>query len=406
MWLLLWQRLHGAAPLQAAVLDVLQELPACLWPNPCKRVRHWQESGKGMSGHSAAYNQARQRLPFSVVAQSGDRIFDQLMAQLAGSGSPRSRPAFVLDGTSMRMVPSPAVVESFPRASNQHGESHWPVVRVLVAHDLQTGLAMRPQWGPMYGPEAVSEQRLLESAIERLPVNSTVIGDSNFGVFSVAWTATQKGYPVVLRLTAERARSLAREPLQDGMDRHLAWTPGKGYRKSHPDLPLEACVRGRLIVRQVQPDDGDEPFLLCLFTTLPDSVEETLQLYGQRWLIETDLRTLKSQLRMEQLSCATPQMAAKEIVMGVAAYNLVRAVIALAAQQSGLPPRQYSFTRAARIVQSFAPKIANASTPGEAQRHYDRMMYYLQQAKLPRRKRKAYPREVWGKQAKYPNRKK
>ena len=404
MWLLLWQRLHGAAPLQDAVLDLLQELPACLWPNPCKRVRDWQESGKAMSGHSAAYNQARQRLPFSVVSQSGDRIFDQLMAQMAGSGDPRSRPAFVLDGTSMRMAPRPAVVERFPRASNQYGESHWPVMRVLVAHDLQTGLAMRPQWGPMYGPEAVSEQRLLESAIERLPANSTVIGDSNFGVFSVALTASQKGYPVVLRLTAERARSLARGELQDGMDRHLVWTPGKGDRKSHPDLPLEACVSGRLIVRQVQPEDGGEAFLLYLFATLPDSVEEILELYGQRWLIETDLRTLKSQLRMEQLSCATPEMAAKEIVMGVAAYNLVRAVIALAAQQSGLPPRQYSFTRAARILESFAPKIANAGSPEEAKRHYDRMMYYLQQAKLPSRKRKAYPREVWGKQPKYPKR--
>jgi hypothetical protein len=174
--------------------------------------------------------------------------------------------------------------------------------------------------------------------------------------------------------------------------------------QSHPDLPPEACVNGRLLVRRVQPDRG-EPFLLALFITLADPIEEVLKLYGQRWLIETDLRTLKSQLRMEQLSCATPEMAAKEIVMGLTAYNLVRAVIVLAAQQSGLPPRHYSFTSAARIVQSFAPKIANATSSAESKRHYDRMMYYLQQTILPRRKRKAYPREQWSKQAKYPKRK-
>jgi hypothetical protein len=405
MWLLVWQRLHGAAPLQAAVLDLLQDLPACFWPNPCKRVRDWQQNGKGISGHSAAYNQARQRLPFSVVAQSADRIFDQLMGHLAGVCAPASRRAFLLDGTSMRMVCSPALAKSFPRASNQHGESHWPVMRVLVAHDLQTGLAMRPQWGPMYGSNAVSEQQLLEGAIARLPQNATVIGDCNFGVFSVVWTATQKGYPVVLRLTAGRARSLAGEPLHNGIDRQLVWEPSRADRKRHPDLPPEACLGGRLIVRQVQPDHGGEPFLLALFTTLTDPVEEILKLYGQRWRIETDLRTLKSQLRLEQLSCATPDMAAKEIVMGITAYNLVRAVIALAARQSGLPPRHYSFTSAARILQSFAPKIANASTPEESKRHFDRMMYYLQQTKLPRRTRKPYPREVWSKQAKYPKRK-
>jgi hypothetical protein len=403
MWLLMWQRLQGAAPLEAAVLDLLQDLPACFWPSPCKRVRDWQQSGKPVSGNTAAYNQARQKLPSPVVEQSCDHIFDQLMARMAPDCAPVSRQAFVLDGSSMRLAYSPALAERFPPCSNQHGESHWPVIRVLVAHDLQTGLAMRPHWGSMYGTDAVSEQSLLDSAIGRLPAGATVIGDSNFGVFSVAWAATQKGYPVLLRLTSLRAECLAGEALKDGIDRQVKWKPSRADRKSHPELPPDACIRGRLMVCRVQPDNGSDPFLLAFFTTLPDSAEEILKLYGQRWNIETDLRTLKSQLRMEQLSCATSEMAAKEIEMAIAAYNLVRAVICLAAQQSGLPPRDYSFTRAARIVQSFAPKIASANGT-EAQRHFDRMMYFLQQAKLPHRKRKPYPRGVWGTGEKYPKR--
>jgi hypothetical protein len=295
-------------------------------------------------------------------------------------------------------------LECFPPASNQHGESHWPVMRMLVAHDLQTGLAMRPQWGPMYGWAAVSEQGLLEASIERLPQGATVIGDSNFGVFSVAWTATQKQYPVVIRLTVDRARHLAGEFLKDGVDLALTWKPSREDRRNHPDLPAEAAVSGRLMVRQVQPSNGNKPFLLYLFTTRPDAAEEIVKLYGQRWNIETDLRTLKSQMRMEQLSCATPEMAAKEIEMGMAAYNLVRAVISLAAQQSGLPPRTFSFTRVSRIVESFAPKIAN-SIPEEAKRHFDRMMYFIRQAKLPQRTREPYPRQVWGSRATFPKRK-
>jgi len=403
MWLLMRQRLQGAAPLEAVILDLLQDLPACFWPNPCKRVRNWQNSGKPVSSNTAAYNQARQKLPLPVVEQSCDRIFEQLMARMAPGCAPGSRRAFIVDGSSMRLASSPALAKDFPASSNQHGESHWSVIRVLVAHDLHTGLAMRPEWGPMHGPDAVSEQQLLASTIGRLPVGATVFGDSNFGVFSVAWTATQKGYPVLLRLTSQRAQRLAGEDLQDGIERPLVWKPSREDRKSHPDLPPEAYVSGRLIVRQVQPDHG-EPSLLALFTTLPDPLEEILHLYGQRWNIETDLRTLKSQLRMEQLSCATAEMAAKEIEMAIAAYNLVRAVICLAAQQSGLPPRQYSFTRAARIVESFAPKIASANSQQEARRHFDRMLYFLKQAKLPRRKRKPYPRSVWGTRNKYSQR--
>ena len=84
----------------------------------------------------------------------------------------------------MRTAHRPELCEAYPPGSNQHGEGHWPIVRVLVAHDVHTGLAMRPQWGPMYGPKAVSEQGLLEQAIEQLPSGSTVMGDANFGVFS------------------------------------------------------------------------------------------------------------------------------------------------------------------------------------------------------------------------------
>jgi hypothetical protein len=68
-----WQRLLGAAPLEAAVLDLLRDLPAGFWPNPCERVRDWQQSGKPISGNTAAYNHARQKLPSSsVVEQSCD----------------------------------------------------------------------------------------------------------------------------------------------------------------------------------------------------------------------------------------------------------------------------------------------------------------------------------------------
>lgn len=404
MWLLMWQRLHGAAPLQAAVLDLLRDLPACFWPNPCKRIRDWREAGKPMSGNSAAYNEARKRLPLAVVEQSCDRIFEVLAARMETGCAEGSRRAFVLDGTSLRMAHSPALAESFPPGSNGHSEGHWPVMRLLAAHDLQTGLAMRPQWGPMYGPDAVSEQGLLEKAIGRLPQGATVMGDSNFGVFCVAWAAASKGYPVLLRLTPVRARYLASEALTDGMDREMVWKPSRWDRTHHPELPPEACVRGRLIVRLVKPDNGGETFLLFLFTTLPDKAEQILQLYGQRWHIETDLRTLKSQLQMGQLGCTTPEMAAKEIEVALAAYNLVRAVIYMAAQQSGLAPRNYAFTQAARIVQSFAPKIASAASEQEAKREFDRMMYFLQQAKLPRRTRKPYPRAVWGRGGKFPTR--
>ena len=407
MWLLVIQRLRGGAPLEAAVLELLRGLPASFWPKPCKRIREWREHGKSPSSHTGAYNQARLALPLSIVQQSCDRIFDELVPQMAASQSGEATRAFLLDGSSVRMAHSPALCELYPPGSNQHGEAHWPLLRILVAHDLRNGLAMRPEWGPMHGPDAVSEQELLERAIDRLPGGSTIVGDANFGVFSVGYAAVQRGHAILLRLTPERARRLAGEELRDGIDRCLVWKPSAADRRSHPDLPSEACVSGRLIVRQVQPDNGAAPFLLALFTTLESSQEEVLELYGKRWAIETDLRTLKSTLCLDQLTCSTPDMVAKEIDMGIAAYNLVRAMIALASEQSGIPPRGYSFTKVRRIVQTFAPALADAPNPLAAKRIFDQMMKCVQQSKLPRRKRKrpSYRREVWKRGATFPSRK-
>ena len=92
--------------------------------------------------------------------------------------------------------------------------------------------------------------------------------------------------------------------------------------------------------------------------------------------------------------------------MSIAVYNLVRGVICLASEQTGSSPRDYGFTKVRRIVQTFAPQLAAADRQ-QAERIFHQMMHYIQQAKLPRRRRKrpAYPREVWPKGAKFPSRK-
>jgi hypothetical protein len=407
LWLLIVQRLDGGASLETAVLALLRGLPASFWPRPCKRLQNWRQHGTPLSSYSGAYNQARQALPLPVVQQSCDRIFEQLTAQWDGTVPAAGARVFFFDGTTVRLAHSATLCESYPPGSNQHGEAHWPLLRMLVAHDLHTGLAMRPEWGPLQGPQAVSEQQLLEAAIGRLPSGSVVAGDANFGVFSVAYAAVQRGHPALLRMTLVRAQRLAGGPLQEGTDRPVVWQPSREDRKSHPRLPADAGVAGRLIVRQVQPDNGAAPFLLALFTTLPIDQDQVLKLYGLRWNVETDLRTLKCTLQLEQLSCTTPEMVAKELNVAMAAYNLVRAVTCLAAERSGIPPRGFSFTRVRRILETFTPLVANASNQQQAQKHFELMMYYVGQSKLPKRQRKRspYPRAVWSKGANFPSRK-
>jgi putative transposase len=402
IWLMTWQRLQAEGTMKSAVVEVVRGLPASFWPEPCKRLRVAKEGGR-LSSNTGALNQARQSLSRLVVEPCCDWVFEQLMAATA---QPELRPAFFLDGTTLRTPHSKELATEYPPTTNQHGVSHWPVIRMLVAHDLYTGLAMRPEWGPMYGERAVSEQGLLESAIRRLPSQALVAGDSNFGVFSVAYAAVQQDHPVVLRLTVVRARHLLGQEMRDGIDQRIVWKPSRDDRRNHPQLPVDARVEGRVLVRQVRPSNGAEPFLLALFTTLPDEPEKIVDTYGYRWNIEVDLRSLKSTLKLDELSCTTPEMVAKEIDLAMLSYNLVRAVMYLTAQKLGLKPRAFSFTYVRNVLNAFVPAIAAAQDENEVRRLTESMMHCLEQCKLPKRKRKrpSSPRAVWPIPKAYPAR--
>jgi hypothetical protein len=392
IWLMIFQRLQDKGTLFAAVQHVIRGLPPELNPKTSKRQREHR-----VSSRTGGYNRARQELPLEIVRTMSDQIFEQLMSQEPGGRM------FLLDGTTLSMPCTPSLLEAYPPSHNQNGESHWPILRLLVAHDLDSGIALRPEWGPAGGAKTVSEQLLAEALIPRLPAGAGIIGDRNFGVFSMAWTAQQSGHPVLLRVTEARAKRALGSALNNGTDLKLEWKPSRTEREHHPGLPRDASVTGRLIVRRVYPSDGSKPVKLHLFTTLDLSANEIVQLYTQRWNIETDLRSIKKTIHLETLDCRTPEMVAKELTLAITAYNLVRAVINESAQRTGMNPRQYSFSRVLDLINSWLPHLACITSDVDREAEYERLIGYAGECKLYKRKKSAsYPRAVWYRRRTFP----
>ena len=69
---------------------------------------------------------------------------------------------------------------------------------------------------------------------------------------------------------------------------------------------------------------------------------------------------------MDILRCKTPEMVQKEIWTYLLAYNLLRTVMAIAAAEHGIEPRQVSFKGAKQAVMAFAPKIEAARSERRA----------------------------------------
>jgi hypothetical protein len=385
LWLMMLQRLHSAGSLAGAVQMLLQGAAAPLLQD-CQRVRH----GK-ISVRTGGYCQARQKLPKLLCRQVTQEIIERLRATLRGD---QKRPeVFLLDGSSLELEHCRSLVRAYPTAQNQHGRSHWPVLRIVVMHDVETGLAQIPAWGPMYGDHAVSEQELAATVMARLPPGATVMGDRNFGVCWVAYEAHQHGLKTILRMTEVRARKLTGPISQEG-EHVVVWRASRWDGGKHHCLPANAEVAGRLIAARI--GRGKSKQWLYLFTTLEEKAEEVVQLYAKRWNIETDLRSLKRTVRLHHISAKSESMMEKELLMAVSAYNLVRAVMCLAARKHQLDPRQLSFAHVLTVVNCAWPKLVAAPNKEHHHQEFDRVLDFAAQCILPkRRKRRSYPRLLW-----------
>jgi Transposase DDE domain len=383
LWMLTLQRLGCGKTLAGVVRDVLSHNRQLLPPN--KRV---QEGTLSLS--SAAYSNARQRLTLETVEYFANRVSHSIIE----SSPPcwfADRRAFILDGTTITLQPTPELQRAFPPATNQHGESVWPVALLLVAHELQTGCAMVPEMGAMYGENNTSEAELAKALARRLPRGSLVLADSGFGIFGVAHSVVQGGCPILFRMTRSRFKTVRRQAtLIEDFHGHRTyearWTPSVKDRKSHPELPGDAALD--VFLHEVPLENGET---LLLVTTLPISNAQAGEYYARRYDVEHDIRDIKVTLDTENIRAQSVDMVQKELLTSMVAYNLVVQFRRQAAKLANLPPRRLSFTNVLNTFGSFLLK----QDPGDAETWIERFEQALRLSakhdKLPNRSKRRHP---------------
>jgi len=380
IWLLVYQRLHAGCSLAKAVAEFVASEPE----GRPRRVR----AGK-LSTNTAAYSRARTRLKLEVTERVAQRVFDSMAA--ATPPTLNDRRVFMLDGTTITLAPTPALRAAFPPARNQYGASVWPVAQLLVAHELESGCALLPELGPMYGDEAVSELQLAQAILPRLPAKSVILADRNFGVYTMVHAAVQQEHDVVLRLTKSRFKALRRRAtlLEDDSQQRrwkLDWTPSERERRDHPELPAEAQVKVWLHEYVVS-----ETLTLWFVTTWDCDTSIPVVIYRRRVDVETDIRDVKVTLRTEHLQARTKRMVQQELATSIVAYNLVVQLRRLAAKNARVPPRRLSFTGVLRTLTVALLPLETWSAK-EWRRRFELALQMASQQKLPHRPNRSYPR--------------
>src|SRR5439155_25506815 len=125
-------------------------------------------------------------------------------------------------------------------------------------------------------------------------------------------------------------------------DHLVSWHKPK-HRPEGIDTDTFAQLPATLAMRELRirvPDKNCRSREIVIVTTLLDACaypkSSLAELFRQRWHAELDLRSLKTFLQLDVLRCHSPAMVRKEIWVHLLAYNLIRKVMAQAAQQHQL----------------------------------------------------------------------
>lgn len=292
----------------------------------------------------------------------------------------------LLDGSTVRLRPYGRLAKDFPPNRNQHRRSYWCLMRVVVCFCTLSGAALDCAIGSIHVSEQVLACRIIVASL----VKSLFIGDRNFGVFRVAQAARQVCQQVLLRMTDRRARKLLGRALVVG-DHVVRWKPTR-QDQLEPGCSQEP-LEGRLLIVKLQ-RKGFRSQWLCLFTTLPNaadySLQELVRLYGLRWHVELNLRYLKAQMDLVQLEVKSADMARKEWLAGLLAYNLIRAAQLCAALQKGVSPLTLSFSCVRRRLEDWLCQFGRTKRQARAQ--WAQALQQMARCTLPHR-RKPRPNE-------------
>lgn len=354
-----------------------------------KAVNGWaaRRAAEGLSASSirtGGYCRARQRLPIEMVQALARQAGGLLNTRAAKRWLWRERVVKLVDGSGISMPDTAENQARFPQPCTQAEGVGFPLARIVAVMCLSTGALIDAAMGPFAG-KGNSELGLFRQLISAFSAGEVMLADAFYCNYFLIAALIAAGVDVLFEQNGARITDFRRgEPL--GKRDHLvSWSKPK----ARPEWMTQEQYRSfpdQITVREVQVDGQ------VLVTTMIDhrkiSKGELSELYARRWNVELDLRNLKTTLRMEVLHCQTPQMNEKELWVHLLAYNLIRLLMAQAAFNAGLHPREISFKH---TVQLWTEWTARSST-GNPMQHDAILFQLIAQLKVGNRPDRIEPR--------------
>jgi len=358
-----------------------------------------REAGR-VGADTAGYCLARGKLGLAWL----EEVFASSVASCQKSAAPRGllqgRPLRAVDGSGSRLPDTPRNREAYPPNHKVSGAG-FPFLRFTTLFCLASGAILARALGSLRSQE---RQHLL-SFRAALHKGDILLGDRAFGCFVFLAVLQSWGVDLLARVaTLNRRVDYRRAGKKLGpQDALFTWKKGRGSKllpaEEWAALPEEITVR---IIRHRVAQKGFRTKEVVLVTTLLDPAkyprEEILEAYLLRWRMEMCLDDIKTSLGMEMLTCRSPEMVEKELLMFLIAHNFVRWLMLQAAEQNAPALARISFKGTLDAFRQWSHALAQLGPRARSQRQRDklwrRLLETLRQDPVPERPGRPEPRAV------------
>jgi hypothetical protein len=274
----------------------------------------------------------------------------------------KNRRVYIFDGATVSMPDTNANQQAYPQPPQQKPGLGFPLMRIAVIFSLACG-AVLDVGMCCYAGKGQSELALLRQMWSLFQPGDIMLADRLMCAWTELVMLKQRDVDSVCRFTSHRKADFRRGKRLGKDDHIVTWhkptKPRSVDTQTYNTLPDSLTIREcRVQIAQL----GFRVRLVVIATTLLDHItyppSELAKLYRARWNAELDLRSLKHTMQMDVLRCKTPELVRKELWTHILAYNLIRTILAQAAQKHHLEPRSLSFKGAIQTLEAFQPVIA------------------------------------------------
>lgn len=313
--------------LKAFIFQVLSPDGSCRQAVSHVLAERLSQGHKANSVSTSSYCKARDSLPLSPLIEAVKKTGRALHNQSHRSWRWKGHNTLIADGTTVLMADTTDNQREFPQQHCQKEGLGFPIARIVGIVSLSTGSLVSYASGPYEG-KGSGETSLFATLFNDIAAEDILLADRYYCTWAIIALLQKQDSHILVQNHAQRKPDFRKGKRLGVKDHIIEWKKPKRkpvwmLDNNYRALPNEIRIREFAV--------GGKVYVTTLLDDKKYPKKELASLYKERWKIELDLRSIKTNMGMEMLRCKSPEMVNKEIAIHFLSYNLLRANVARSA---------------------------------------------------------------------------